>query len=223
MGKPKLLDPERIFLRSLKRTPGTTDDLLRWMDSYFRSRRPSELRNIDTHASLVLKFERGEDITTQTMEVEAMAKRETQPTTKYPRARKPDHRPLFGPPLAELMGVTKKQKQDILSQRQLEKAFPDEAAAVEFVEKAVWGDDPICPRCGLTETVYKVKNGKPMRWRCRDCRRYFSVKVGTSLEESNLPLRTWIMAIYQIHTARKGVSAVQLSPNPPKEWGLKVC
>ena len=178
----------------------------------FRLKQPKILRYIDRMASPMIKWKREEDgSTTRTMEVEAVVRQEVQLTTTYPRARKPDHRPMYGPPLALLMGSTKKQRDDILSTNQLRKAIPDEAAAVAFVEKAIWGNDPICPRCGLTETVYRVKSGKPMPWRCRDCKRYFSVKVGTSMEESNLPLMTWIEAIYYMHSGRKGKSAVELS------------
>jgi len=48
-----------------------------------------------------------------------------------------------------------------------------------------------------------------MPYRCRNCRKHFSVRIGTVLEESKVPLRTWLMAIYTLTTARKGVPSTQ--------------
>ena len=104
---------------------------------------------------------------------------------------------------------TKKEERDIISLRQFEKQIPDEAAAIAFVEGRRWGSDLYCPRCGSV-AAYRVKNGRPMSHRCRDCKRYFSVRIGTVMEETNLPVRTWLMAIHLIHTGRKGMSALQL-------------
>lgn len=50
-----------------------------------------------------------------------------------------------------------------------------------------------------------------MPYRCRDCRKHFSVRTGTVLAESKLPLHKWLMAIYLLHTARKGVSSIQMA------------
>ena len=104
---------------------------------------------------------------------------------------------------------TKKEAQDIISLRQFSEWIPDEAAAVAYVEERRWGDNPYCPLCGL-ENVYEVKSGKPMSHRCRSCKRYFSVRTGTVMAETNLPIRTWLLAIHLIHTGRKGTSAMQL-------------
>ena len=104
---------------------------------------------------------------------------------------------------------TKKEEQDIISLRQFEEQIPDEAAAVAFAEGAIWQGDPRCGRCG-NGNVYRVKNGKPMSHRCRDCKRHFSVRTGTIMAETNLPVRTWLLAIHLMHTSRKGTSALQL-------------
>lgn len=93
--------------------------------------------------------------------------------------------------------------------------FPDEAAAVAFFENRRWGITPYCPHCGSLAVV-KVPSGQPMPYRCKDCRKHFSVRTGTILAESKLPLRTWLMAIYMLHTARKGVSSIQMA----KEMGV---
>ena len=50
-----------------------------------------------------------------------------------------------------------------------------------------------------------------MSHRCRDCKEYFSVRTGTILEETNLPIRKWLLAIHLMHTDRKGISSVQLA------------
>ncbi len=105
---------------------------------------------------------------------------------------------------------TKKEQQDIIGIRRFYREIPDEEAAIAFIENRIWGDTPYCPRCG-NENVYRVKSGKPMSHRCRDCKRYFSVRTGTVMEDTNLPLQTWLLAIHLMHTDRKGVSSVQLA------------
>ena len=104
---------------------------------------------------------------------------------------------------------TKKEEQDIISLRQFEKQIPDEAAAIAFAEEQIWEGTPRCGRCG-SENVYRVKNGKPMSHRCRVCKKHFSIRTGTVMAETNLPVRTWLMAIHLTLTARKGVSALQM-------------
>ena len=104
---------------------------------------------------------------------------------------------------------TKKELLDVISLRQFYKEIPDEAAAIAFTEKKIWGDTPFCGRCGV-DNVYRVKNGTPMSHRCRECKRYFSVRTGTVMADTNLPVQTWLLAIHFIHTARKGISALQL-------------
>ena len=104
---------------------------------------------------------------------------------------------------------TRKEERDIISIAQFNKRIPDEAAAIAFMEKQLWGDAPICGRCG-SENVYRTKSGKPMSHRCRPCKRHFSVRTGTVMAETNLPVRTWLLAIHFILTGRKGMSALQL-------------
>ena len=104
---------------------------------------------------------------------------------------------------------TKKEQQDVISLRKFNQTIPDEEAAIAFAESKIWGDTPFCGRCGA-DNVYRVKNGQPMSHRCRDCKKYFSVRTGTVMAETNLPIKTWLLAIHLIHTSRKGVSALQL-------------
>ena len=93
--------------------------------------------------------------------------------------------------------------------------FPDEDSATRFFEQRRWPNGLACPHCGSIE-VATIECGKPMPFRCRDCRKHFSVRTGTVLGESKLPLHKWLMAIYMLHTARKGVSSIQMA----KELGV---
>lgn len=95
------------------------------------------------------------------------------------------------------------------------KRFPDEAAAVAYVEGKRWPEGTWCPHCGAFECS-RVKSGKPMPWRCRSCRKHFSVRTGTVFAESPLPVQTWLLAAYLMTSARKGISSVQLA----KELGV---
>lgn len=92
---------------------------------------------------------------------------------------------------------------------QLQDLFPTEQAAVEWFEKIVWGDERRCGHCDGTDT-YAVKSGEPMPYRCRECKRYFSVKTGTVMAGSPLPVRQWVYAIYLDVTSLKGVSSMKL-------------
>ena len=64
-------------------------------------------------------------------------------------------------------------------------------------------------RCGSLD-AYRVKSGKPMPYRCRDCKRYFSLKTGMAMEASNVPFRKWAYAIYLEITSLKGISSMKL-------------
>ena len=88
--------------------------------------------------------------------------------------------------------------------------FPTEQAAEEHLERMRWGDTPCCPRCGSLNTA-KVASRKPMPHRCRDCRKHFSVRIGSIFEKAKLPLRKCLLAIYLLTTAKKGVSSHQLA------------
>jgi transposase-like protein len=88
--------------------------------------------------------------------------------------------------------------------------FPDEQAARLYFEGRRWTTGRYCPHCGSTETV-EVKDHKPMPYRCKTCRKHFSVRTGTIREESRLPLQKWLMAMYMMTTARKGIPSTQMA------------
>ena len=93
---------------------------------------------------------------------------------------------------------------------ELAEIFPDEAAAVKWFEDIRWPDgERHCGHCGSVR-ISEVPSAKPMPYRCKDCRSYFSVRTGTMMESSRLPLRKWAFAVYLYVTNLKGVSSMKL-------------
>ena len=101
-------------------------------------------------------------------------------------------------------------KPETVSLYQFFQRFPGEEAARAYFEQNRWGGEVSCPHCGSLSTA-PVKDMKPMPYRCRDCRQHFSVRTGTVLSESRLPLHKWLMAIYMMTTARKGIPSTQMA------------
>jgi transposase-like protein len=90
--------------------------------------------------------------------------------------------------------------------------FHDDAKAREHLEEIRWRDGPVCPHCGSAEKPYQLQ-GKAHRqglWKCVDCRKQFTVTVGTPFERSKAPLSKWLMAAYLLCSSGKGISAQQL-------------
>ena len=79
---------------------------------------------------------------------------------------------------------------------------------MEYIESLRWENDRTCPRCGSEQT--SPASHKKMPYRCKPCRKYFSVKTGTVMESSNLKYKQWLMAIYELSTSLKGVSSTKL-------------
>ena len=92
---------------------------------------------------------------------------------------------------------------------ELMKMFPDEATATKWFEDVVWSGERCCGHCGSVNTR-TVPNAKPMPYWCPDCRSYFSVRTGTAIARSNVPLRKWALAIYLCLTSLKSVSSMKL-------------
>lgn len=102
------------------------------------------------------------------------------------------------------------QKIETISTLQFFQRFPNEEAARKFFETRRWGNDPVCGHCGSVN-VAECKDHKPMAYRCKDCRAHFSVRTGTVLAESRLPLLKWLLAIYMLTSARKGIPSTQMA------------
>lgn len=97
-----------------------------------------------------------------------------------------------------------------ISLMQAASVFGTEQAAIRFFEDMHWPDGNLaCLRCGSTR-AYRVEGRKPMPYRCRNCKRYFSLKTGTAMESSKLPLKKWAWAIYLEMTNLKGISTRKL-------------
>ena len=92
---------------------------------------------------------------------------------------------------------------------QLAEMFPTEQAAVDWFEVIYWPEIRCCGHCGSIKTR-EVPSRKPMPYWCTDCRSYFSVRTGTTLQSSRLPLRKWAFAVYLYVTNLKSISSMRL-------------
>ncbi len=93
--------------------------------------------------------------------------------------------------------------------------FHSEAAAFAHLEKVIWAGEPVCPHCGGMDRITKVKANPAKRireglWRCGECKKQFTVKIGTVFEHMRLPLHKAMQAVYLITSSKKGISAHQL-------------
>lgn len=108
-------------------------------------------------------------------------------------------RPYKAPGKAHREGLTVLQVADM---------FPDEQSAERWFEETLWPDERCCGKCGSTRT--KKSSHKTMPYWCSDGRHYFSVRTGTPLAKTNVPLRKWAISIYLELTSLKGVSSMKL-------------
>ena len=87
--------------------------------------------------------------------------------------------------------------------------FPDDATAEAWFVQVRWPEGVCCPKCGSLN-VQERPTRKPQPYRCRDCRKDFSVRYDTLMHGSNLGLQVWAIAIYLMNTSLKGVSSMRL-------------
>lgn len=90
--------------------------------------------------------------------------------------------------------------------------FHDEKAAFAYVEARVWPEGPVCPHCGGVERI-GLMGGKSTRvglYKCYQCRKPFTVRIGTIFEGSHVALHIWLQAMYLIAGSKKGISSNQL-------------
>ncbi|MDR3405560.1 MAG: IS1595 family transposase [Chthoniobacter sp.] len=92
--------------------------------------------------------------------------------------------------------------------------FGTDEKARTFLEEWLWENGPTCPRCHSNSpaTVYLMtgKSTRPGLYNCRDCRRQFTVTVGTIFEDSHIPLRKWLVAWFLMCSSKKGMSSLQM-------------
>ena len=99
-----------------------------------------------------------------------------------------------------------------LTVKQLFGIVPNAQIAEDWFEKIMWGVDHEkrhCGHCSAMDTV-RSKSGRPMKYRCRTCKKYFDIKTGTMLQGTHIPLDTWIHAIYLAVTSIKGISSMKI-------------
>ncbi|MCA0921474.1 IS1595 family transposase [Pseudooceanicola nanhaiensis] len=106
----------------------------------------------------------------------------------------------------------------------LSKAYMhNEAAAFAHVESILWPNGPVCPHCGVVDSAYKLEGVRTKAskkhpegkerfglWKCRGCRKQFTVRKGTIFEESHIEMFKWLQAIHLMVSSKKGISAHQL-------------
>jgi transposase-like protein len=97
-----------------------------------------------------------------------------------------------------------------------------ESAAYELLEDLRWNGTPVCPHCGTVDKHYFLKprgEGRATRtgsiserrvWKCRDCRKQFTVLVGTTFHGTKIPVRTWVLVILEMCASKNGVSAREI-------------
>jgi transposase-like protein len=100
-----------------------------------------------------------------------------------------------------------------ISTFQLFERFPDKESARLYFESRLWPNGVICPVCQSGERITARKGGY---YRCNACQEDFTVRTGTIMERSHVPLHKWLYAMYLLVTARKGISSLQLA----KEIGV---
>ena len=91
--------------------------------------------------------------------------------------------------------------------------FPDDDAAEHWFEEQRWGEagkPSHCPVCGSTEKQTVIPSRKPLPYWCGACRTNYSVKTGTVMHRSKIPLRKWVIAMYLWSVSLKGVSSMRL-------------
>ncbi len=96
--------------------------------------------------------------------------------------------------------------------------FSDERAAYELVESIRWPDGPVCPHCGVIDEAYPIKPQKTRQgkvsqrklWKCKACKKQFTVTVGTIFERSHIPLNKWLLGVHLMCSGKNGVSAHEL-------------
>lgn len=88
--------------------------------------------------------------------------------------------------------------------------FHDEIAAFAYVEGIIWAQGVICPHCGVVGSFYNLAKTRVGLKKCKDCKKQFTVRIGTIFEDSHLPMHKWLQAIHLMCSSKKGISAHQL-------------
>jgi transposase-like protein len=106
----------------------------------------------------------------------------------------------------EAMRMVKK-----LTFEERQQIFSDPEKARSYLESVQWPNGPVCPHCGCSE-AYKMSGGSVRNglWKCKECRKQFTVTVGTIFQGSHIPLNKWLYAVYLMCKSKKSISTNQL-------------
>jgi transposase-like protein len=88
--------------------------------------------------------------------------------------------------------------------------FRDDTAARKLIEGIRWPDGTVCPYCGTLGHAYALKKAGWYRCGSKECRKDFTVTMGTVMERSHIPLHKWLIAFYLMNSSKKGISSHQL-------------
>ena len=92
--------------------------------------------------------------------------------------------------------------------------FQDEEAAFAYVEAHLWPTGPSCPHCGNADTAkigrLQGKTTRPGLRKCYECKKPFTVRMGSIFESSHLPLRLWLQVIHLMCASKKGIATRQI-------------
>lgn len=116
-----------------------------------------------------------------------------------------------------------------MSVLQLADKLRTEGDAYRYLEELRWGERPLCPHCGSVGEHYfltpangrtrKTRTGAPSErrvWKCRDCRKQFSVLTGTIFHGTKIPVRTWCFLVFEMASSKNGISAREVE----RKYGL---
>ena len=99
---------------------------------------------------------------------------------------------------------------------EIQSRFGTDETARQYLEEIRWPQGPVCPHCKAdSKRVWKIKanEGSEIRaglYQCAECKKQFTVTVGTIFEDSHIPLRKWLVAWYLLCSSKKGISSLQI-------------
>lgn len=91
--------------------------------------------------------------------------------------------------------------------------FHSEEAATAHIEASRWGGTPVCGHCGSINVTRMGGKTQAGMFQCNDCRGKFTVRTGSIMERSHVPLHKWLLATHLLASSKKGISASQIARN----------
>lgn len=88
--------------------------------------------------------------------------------------------------------------------------YKNDDAARRHLEAVRWPNGPVCPHCGVFDRASAIQGGREGLYFCGECRKQYTVTVGTVFERSKVPLHKWLLAMHLLCSSKKGISSHQL-------------